>query len=211
MELLLKLDGRTDSGGSPLIMHNERLADPLDTITRELAAVTGKRKKTEADHLELARIEYLGGLYTTPPIASSKKANGQKPILPGWNILSCLEEGAKRHKRGRDVVRGVFPKQEYALLTFDGPAGADELWKGKDHFLRKGVKISTSRTIRTRPLFTDWQAELLVEVDPIIFDVHSIVTIWKDCGRYAGIGDNRPRYGRFEGTVEVKSLDEEAA
>ena len=30
MQVTLKLDGRTASGGSALIMHNERLADPLD-------------------------------------------------------------------------------------------------------------------------------------------------------------------------------------
>src|SRR5262249_49765792 len=62
VKLLLKLDGTAASGGSPLVMHNERLADPLDPFARDIAKVSKKRNKTEADHLEIARLEFLGGM-----------------------------------------------------------------------------------------------------------------------------------------------------
>ena len=91
MKVTLKLDGSTAVGGAPLVCHNERLADPLDPIVRDIAAISKKRNKTEADHLEIARLEFHGGLYT----------NGNGPCLPAWNILRCLQDGAAAQARRR--------------------------------------------------------------------------------------------------------------
>lgn len=53
----------TLTGVTPLLVHNARLADPLDPIVRQTKPISGKRSKTEEDHLELARLEFIGGLY----------------------------------------------------------------------------------------------------------------------------------------------------
>jgi hypothetical protein len=193
VKVLLKLNGTTAAGGSPLIMHNERLADPLDEHAREIAKISRKRNKTEADHLAIAKLEHAGGLYL----------NGNGPCLPSWNILRCLQDGARRHKRGVDVLRGVYPLSEHADLDYEGPRDVDALWKDGGFALRKTVGVQRSRTVRTRPIFTDWQAELLVEVDPTVFDVDTLANCWRDAGVYAGIGDMRPVHGRFAGMVEV--------
>ena len=63
VKLMLKADGTADAGGSPLICHNERLADPLDPFTRAISAISKKRSKQEADHLEIGHLECLGGLW----------------------------------------------------------------------------------------------------------------------------------------------------
>lgn len=193
MKVLLKLDGRTASGGAPLIMHNERLADPLDETTRAIAAVSKKRNKTEADHMEIGRLEFHGGLYT----------NGNGPCIPAWNIIRCLQDGAKRQKRGVDVLRGVSPLVDHADVQYDGPRDPDELWKQGGFALRKTVGVQRSRTVRTRPVFTDWQAELPVEVDPTVFDLDTLAVALRDAGKFSGLGDMRPIYGKFVGTVEV--------
>lgn len=192
MKVLLKLDGRSKAGGSPLVMHNERLADPLDDIVRAIAAISKKRNKTEADHLEIARQEFEGGLYT----------NGNGPCLPAWNILRCLQDGAKRHKRGADVLRGVYPVADHADVIYDGPRETEALWKDGSFALRKTVGIQRARTMRTRPIFRDWRSELLVEVDPTIWDLDTLANCWKDAGVYAGIGEMRPVYGRFTATLK---------
>ncbi|MCC6743446.1 MAG: hypothetical protein IT175_06260 [Acidobacteria bacterium] len=191
MKVLLTLDGRTASGGSPLIMHNERLADPLDDYTRAIGKIAKKRGKTDADHMEIGRLEFLGGLY----------ANGNGPCLPAFNILRCLQDGAKRVKRGADVLRGVSPLVPHADLAYTGPRDPDEMWQSGNFALRKSVGVQRSRTMRTRPIFTDWSAVLPVEVDPNVFDPDTLVAIWRDAGVYAGIGDMRPIYGKFEGTA----------
>ena len=193
MQVTLKLDGRTASGGSPLVMHNERLADPLEPITREIAKVSKKRNKTEADHLDIARMEFLGGMYT----------NGNGPCLPAWNILRCLQDGAKRHKRGADVLRGVYPITEHADVVYEGPRDPEVMGKKGGFALRKTVGVQRARTVRTRPIFVDWQAELPVEVDPIVFDIDTLANLWREAGVYAGIGEMRPINGRFKGTIEV--------
>jgi hypothetical protein len=202
MQFLLKLDGRTASGGAPLIMHNERLADPMDSFVQALAAVTSKRKKTLEDHAEIAHIEFLGGLYTKPALSWPMNGSKAAPVIPAWNVLRCLQDGGARQKRGKDVPRGVYPLAEFATLTYDGPADPAGLWKDGGFALRKSVGVQRSRTMRTRPLFADWQAELPIEVDDTIFDEHILAAIWHDAGIYSGLGDMRPVYGRFVGTVE---------
>lgn len=193
MKAILIANGRPKFGGSALICHNERLMDPLDDIVRSLSGFTAKRKKTEADHMEIARLEFLGGLYT----------NGNGPCLPSWNVLRCLQEGAKRHKRGADVLRGVYPQGEHVDLWYEGDGVRDpeEMWRTGTYHIRKSVGVQRSRVMRTRPLFTDWKFELPVEVDGTIFDKHTVEQIWKESGVYVGLGDMRPVYGRFQGTV----------
>jgi hypothetical protein len=90
MKVLLKLEGQ-----SPLVMHNERLADPLDEFTRAIGAISKKRNKTEADHMEIGRLEFFGGLYANPMIPGPTAVNGQIPCLPAWNIIRCLQDGAR--------------------------------------------------------------------------------------------------------------------
>lgn len=194
MKVVLKMDGTTKSGGSPLVCHNERLADPLDPIVREIQAISKKRGKTEADHMEIARLEFHGGMYT----------NGNGPMLPAWNILRSLQDGAKRHKRGQDVLRGIYPLVEHADLSYEGDEirDPDAMWTAGTFSLRKTVGVQRARVMRTRPWFHEWTVELPVEVDQTIWDVHSLAVCWTDSGKFAGIGEMRPVYGRYNATLE---------
>lgn len=210
MQITLIADGHTDKGGAPLIMHNERLADPLDPFAQWIAERSRKRGKTLADHEAMGYGEFGGGLYTNPPLTVEDymQPNGQKydVCLPSWNVLRCLQDGAKRHKRGPDVLRGVYPiDPNTPPLDYDGPTQPHELWKAGTFALRKTVGVQRSRTVRTRPIFTDWRFELDVEVDMTVFDVHTLRMVWHDSGIYCGIGDMRPVYGRFDGTIRDAS------
>jgi len=49
-------------GNLPLLMHNSRLASPLDKYSKELKSISGKRKKTDEDHELMALIEARGSL-----------------------------------------------------------------------------------------------------------------------------------------------------
>lgn len=202
MRLLLKADGANAAGGpSTLIVHNERLADPLDEITREIGGISKKRNKTEAEHEGIALREFVGSLYTEPVIINSADLNGQRIVMPAWNIVRCLQEGATRQKRGKDVLRGIYPLAEHAEMTYDGPDDVGERWQG-GYWLRKTVGVQRARTVRTRALFTGWGLTLPVEVDPNVFDVHTVRVAWHDAGIYVGLAEMRPVYGRFDGTVE---------
>jgi len=196
MEALLKADGRTESGGSALVVHNPRLADPLDEHTRGVAAISKKRNKTEADYYELGHREFIGGLYT----------NGNGPCVPAVNIIRCLQDGAKRHKRGVHILQGVHPLIEHADLRYEGDEIRDpeKMWKAGTFSLRKTIGVRGARTVRTRPIFTEWSLELPVEVDSTIFDLDTLQLCWADAGRFMGIGEMRPIYGRFLGTIKLR-------
>lgn len=208
MDYELVADGHPDVNGMALVVHNERLADPLDSITRAIGAISKKRAKTISDHEEIARLEWFGGLYTAEPIEVADGEvvvpPGAVPTLPAWNLLRCLQDGAKRHKRGADVLRGIHPLAEHAPLEYDGPTEPHELWKSGGFALRKTVGVQRARTTRTRPMFHPWKAVLPIEVDPVVFDLDTLGKLWEDAGRYAGIGEMRPVYGRFSGTIRER-------
>jgi hypothetical protein len=193
-------------GEAPLILHNERMADPLDPVKRALGQISAKTKKTDAEHLEMARLEFLGSLYFNGP-AEFKDGHlipddGVVPSYPAWNVLRCLQEGAKRSKRGADVLRGIHPLTEYADFIYDGPTDPDEMWASGEFSLRKGVGVGQKKIMRTRAYFWPWEIAVRVDVDPVVWNLDDLATVWHNAGRYAGLGDMRPVYGRFEGTVE---------
>lgn len=217
MQINLIAQGHPDVNGTALVTHNERLADPLDSITRAIAAVSKKRNKTISDHEELARLEWYGGLYTTSPVEA---VDGDitvpedcKITVPAWNLIRCLQDGARRHKRGVDVPKGIHPLTEHCQFEYDGPTDLADLWADGRFMLRKTVGVQRARTTRTRPLFYPWKATLPIEVDPVIFDLDTLANLWEDAGRYSGLGEMRPVYGRFHAELAepARKTDKKAA
>jgi hypothetical protein len=50
-------------------------------------------------------------------------------------------------------------------------------------------------------MFPEWTLELTATVDPGQLNLDSLQAIMGDAGSMVGLGDYRPRYGRFVGTV----------
>jgi hypothetical protein len=184
----------TLEGTAPILLHNVRLANPLDAYARAMKEITGKRKKTDEDFERLARIEFEGGLYF---------AEGVGPYLPGANIEKCVVEGARITKQGKQVERGVFIIENESPLIYDGPRTVEELWKG-GYWSTMAVKPQGRSTVmRTRPMFRQWLVETTAELDPGMLNLDGLRAIVHDAGGMVGIGDYRPRYGRFTATVEA--------
>ena len=184
----------TITGTRPLLMHNSRLANPLDPAAKALKAANSKRKKTDDDHLEIARLEHAGSLYTEPNIG---------PYIPGENITSALVDGAKISRQGVSVKRGVLITTDFNPLSYDGPRDVDGLWKDENFRHSATVKVSTSRVVRTRPVFREWAVQADGFLDTSILEVRDLQRIAETAGQLVGLGDWRPRYGRFEAVVEV--------
>lgn len=199
--MIVTLDGRTEVNGSPLLMHNERLADPLDPIALEIGKISKKRGKTEADHLAIARLEFAGGMYHNDDLG---------PVIPGWHVVRCLQNAGKQHKLGASVLRGVTPVSMEAPVQYDGPREIAAMWEDGRFALRKSVGIGGSRTMRTRPVFVDWKLDVELEVDLTVLDPEKINQLAEEAGRYQGIGDYRPLYGRFLGVAVLGTLTKAA-
>ncbi len=196
----------TFTGTTPLLLHNTRLANPLDPIVRAMKKITGKRKKTDEDLEELARLEFLGGLYygesydwLTPP----KDKMG--PHIPGEMLDACLRDGAKPTKQGRHVQRGAMVVEPRVKLEYEGPRDPAALWKAGTFRDMRMVKVMAAKVLRCRPKFPiGWHLSFTLEFADAMFNPEDLIAIAKTAGRYACIGDYRPRYGQF--TVESKIL-----
>lgn len=178
----------TITGLTPLLMHSGRLADPLDPATQALAKLTSKRNKTEADHKALSECEWYGSLYVDESGA---------PCLPGEVIEAALVEGAKRYKLGKVAKGGLVVEGNFAL-KYDGPKTTAKLWAHGGFTKRAAVKVGQARVIRTRPIFPKWSCTFDVLWDPLLVkDEDQLGEIVTSAG-LTGIGDWRPKFGRFE-------------
>ena len=180
-------------GVGPMLMRNSRLGDPLDPLAKQIEAVTGKREKTEADHLRIAELEFHGSLYLH---------NGA-PCLPQNMIKSVCVDGAKATKMGT-TTKAAFRADGAALLQYDGPKTAAELWNDERFRYRTTVRIrsSGSLTVRTRPMFDGWSAVIHGTFLPSLLDREDIFSFYRMAGLY-GLGDYTPEFGRFQ-VEEVK-------
>jgi hypothetical protein len=173
-------------GVCPLIMHNGQTADPLNPHSRSIAEITGKSKKTDADHREVARREWFAGLYLM----------NQAPCLPGEVIEAAMIKGAMKEKRGPAAKAGMIVENN-SPLEYDGPRNLDELWEDELFRLRAAVKVKASKVIRTRPRFNEWAASVEVKYLPSLLNEESMRSFLITAGEQIGIMDWRPRFGRF--------------
>jgi hypothetical protein len=175
------------TGVSPLLMHNGQLVDPLNYYSMRLKEVTKKKMKTDADHAEMGRIEFYGGLYLS----------AGEPCLPGEMIEAVLIRGAMKEKRGPAAKAGILVDENPALI-YSGPRTPDELWADEKFRLRVAAKVGQSKVMRTRPKFDEWSAELNVKFLPSLLNAKEIRSFLVTAGEQIGVGDWRPRFGRFE-------------
>ena len=171
----------------PLIQHNGRTANPLDKWAKLIKTISSKRAKTDADYEELARLEFLAGLYMGP----------DGPVLPAYMVDAVLVAGAKKSKQGQIAKSGVFCT-EHAVLEYDGPRTAEELWVDERFRFAAIVRVQNARVSRMRPQFDRWQAVITLKYDPNPVDLAHIDAWLAVAGTQIGLGDWRPQHGRFE-------------
>ena len=190
-------------GDSPLITHNNRLANPLGKYSQAMKALTGKRNKTDADYKELSRLGWEGGLYLEGGIV----------VIPSRNINACFFEGAKKKKNGPKWRTGAILSEEYYPMEYNGTKinvkmngnipnpELDKYYKNFND--QRMVRVGAQMVLRTRPLFLGWSICLSVMYDDTILDKRTLLQICEDAGYLVGLCEMRPgsksggTYGRF--------------
>ena len=182
------------TGTHPLLMHCPRSVNTLDEGTRELKKYTGKRKKTDEDVAIIARLEWNLGLYWD-------EVNG--PYIPGVNVEIMLRDAGKLTKQGAAVTRGVLVTQSELPLQFSArkaKQSKQDLWDQNLKWIT-AVGNQKARVMRCRPMFGGWSLSVPLMVQEDVLNVEDVVAIAERGGVMIGLGDYRPRFGRF--TVEV--------
>ena len=85
------------TGTSALLIHSDRLANPIDPATKRHKELTSKRNRTEADHIAIARSEYENSLYLDNGLVS----------MPTINVMASIIDGAKLNKKGQALQKGT--------------------------------------------------------------------------------------------------------
>ncbi len=189
----------TAKGTTPLLMHNVRLASPMNSYAKALAALTKAKtssKRTDQDRIEIARLEFEGGLYFDDEIG---------PYAPGKWFSKNLLDAARRGRRGKLVEEGVTigPDSMINPLAYHGPRDIEGIWgNGESDFVSfETVRVGMAKVDRCRPIFPEWSTEVDFEIEDDVLDFDTFRDIAVIGGRL-GLGDYRSGgYGRFNASV----------
>ena len=182
------------STGLGMLHHNSRLANPMDKFAKELKRFTSKRKKTDDDYIQMAEIEFLGGLWLNEK---------QEPCVPTRALMATIREGLKQRKLGMAGLRAMhFPAD--AELIYNGPRKPDALWKDERFRLQTMESTPGGKVLRTRPYFRQWELKFSMMFYPDLLDQADLEQGIQVAGDIAGFGDRRPTHGRYE-VVSIKA------
>jgi hypothetical protein len=165
----------------------------MSPATKALKEITGRRKKTDEDTLEIRHLEWQGSLYLD---------DKGRPCIPVDNVLALVIEGARKDKNGKEAESGVMPDAgaESFLLEYEGPRDLAALYADSRFVDCRGVGVNGKRIMRTRPIFREWKLKIRLIYNEDVIDEATIQQALEMSGERVGLGDYRPRFGRF--TVE---------
>ena len=160
--------------------------------------LTGVRKKTEEQQLEIAKSEYFGGMYFHPSVG---------PYMPGQNIKAAIVEGAKLNKLGKSVQRSLLIMDDMLPLEYPGPRTREELWEKPEFIDVRSVVVQRNRLMRYRPKFDKWSVELTILYNPDGIERDQLIMALEKAGQLIGLCDYRPACGGPFGRFHVEILD----
>ncbi len=186
------------TGATPLILKSDRTVDPFDKYVVAMKPLKDKKKKTDEDNHLLRRLEWESGLYMDDSLG---------PVVPGWNVIRSLRDGAAMLMKGKDVLRGVIAEEKIAI-EYTGPRDVEGLYAaGKFVDVRRVVNNGGGATMRARPRFDSWVLSVTLDYDEHMISRPDLLAAFERAGKFAGIGEYRPsspkggQYGRY--TVAV--------
>lgn len=196
------------AGDVPLLMKNGQLADPGNKWAIEIAKLPKGNKQTEKDRERRMELLWYGSLY-------HRSDKDLELVIPEINIEQMVIEGGRCSSKGMEITRYVTCPEAPALLInakgngkLMSSSDVDRLWASHRFEDRRLVVISKKRVMGIRPRFDEWGLRFKLnfnemEIDPMLV-VHAVV----EAGNQKGLGDFRPRFGRFHvETVDGLTLE----
>jgi hypothetical protein len=169
-------------GVRPLLMHRPKLSDMQPKRRSELP--TPEQEAREA-------------LYT----------DGDLIVIPSLNVKAMLRDAGRNYKiPQRKATYGAYiragidiePSPYISLLnpkTNQPYKVSKREWKVDV----RPVVVQMNRVLRARPRFDEWALEFrIINLDPGLLKKDMIYRILVDAGKFYGLGDYRPEFGRFK-------------
>jgi len=120
--------------------------------------------------------------------------NDEGCYVPSTWIEAALRETAKEFKgKGKaslkaTILASVFVEPE------EIPLGK----KSYDEIDRRPAVIQRQRIVKSRPRFNSWEIQFTINFDETRIKKETLKQILEESGKSKGIGDYRPKFGRFE-------------
>jgi hypothetical protein len=181
----------TITGLRPLLMNNGEQADPINPLVVEKKKLTskGSKKMTLADYEEIDRLSWLAAVYWS-------EENGL--VIPSDNIEAMIVAGARKARKGKDALAAMFLSEAECVIEHPRKGqGIEKIMADKGYTLRKPVMQQKARIMRVRPRIQTWSTSFTVEYDESVINGRDLQTAITEAGAIVGIGDWRPKYGRF--------------
>ena len=185
----------TLTGLTPLLQHNIQLADPLSPAAKAMKVVSSKRGKTDADLEEMRALEIRGGLYWSDLVGV---------YVPSDWIEGTILGAARKRKLGPAIKAGVQVLEDEIPLSYDGRAhvtSPDDIVRDPEFAFVRAVVVQRARVMRARPIFRNWSLQATVAFDPEQVNRETLLELIQLAGIVVGIGDWRPKFGRFSVAV----------
>jgi len=120
--------------------------------------------------------------------------NKQGCFIPSTWIEACMREAGKGFKKGKATYKAIIQSS-----AFVSPDEISLGLKTYDAIDRRPAVIQRNRIVRSRPMFNPgWQITFEIEYDDQEIKEEVLLQILTEAGRTKGIGDYRPKFGRFK-------------
>ena len=109
------------------------------------------------------------------------------------------QDGAKKSRLGKDFAAAVFVSEHEAVIHHrKSGKSKEDIYADPAFTIRKGVKVQLARIIRIRPMIpSGWWLHCTIEFDESIVNEAQVLASTQEAGSLCGIGDWRPKFGRF--------------
>lgn len=196
------------TGIRPLVMHNAAMIDQDNPHVQRIVALNRDLKKLKKDDFdgrekvrrEMEKEEWMGSIYWD---------SEDGLYVPGENVIACITAGARKIKMGKQAECAIVPLPDVIPIQMERkyPRDLEALCKVSEFSFRKPVRIpprTGARLMKVRPVVpTGWSIEFEIEFDEKEFPEKDLIEAMQCGGSLAGLGDWRPRFGRF--LVEIIS------
>ena len=170
-------------GISPLLQHRYRFADEIEE--------SAKRRSGKKDY----SMEWRASLYWDDVVGI---------VQPATHLEGCLIKAATSFiipGRGKKSYKDLFKSAVFVTPDYipHGLKGLPEklVEQGKLFIDKRLVRVNNSGVERLRPMLKNWSLEFIIEISDEQVSRDTVKQILEHGGRYIGIGDYRPKFGRF--------------
>lgn len=170
-------------GISPLLQHRYVFKDEIEDSI--------KKRSGTVDYSN----EWIKSLYWSEDVGVYQPASHIEGAL--IKASANFQIPGKRKKTYKEAFKSaVFVRPACIPLNLKGtPEGL--LREGKIMLDKRSVVIMRSRVERLRPCINDWVLTFQIEIHDEQISPEAVKTVLDYAGNFCGIGDFRPRYGRF--------------